>query len=236
MKEFFFYAAKQFLNLFGYMFSCMSIATCFGSLSPSQLSVDEKVGQLIIAHFHGETANKDSCRLIQEAKVGGIIYYNWANELNSPEQVQKLSSGLQQQAKGNPLAIPLLIAVDQEGGRVARLTRGFTQFPGNQALGMSRDPNLAESSALTMGKEMHAVGVNMNLAPVIDINNNPKNPIIGSRSFGDTADVVTAFGERALLGYHKACIITTLKHYPGHGDVEIDSHEDLPVIHKSTSH
>lgn len=220
-------------KLFLFLFSLMSLSTCFGSLPLSKLSTEEKVGQLLIAHFHGKTANKESCTLIQQAKIGGIIYYNWANGLTSPEQVQTLSSGLQQQAKGNPLAIPLFIAVDQEGGRIARLTQGFTQFPSNQALGKTQDPRLAESNAIVMGKEMRAVGVNMNFAPVVDINNNPKNPVIGNRSFGDTAELVTAYGERALAGYHKAGIITTLKHFPGHGDVEIDSHEDLPVIHKS---
>ncbi len=116
---------------------------------------------------------------------------------------------------------------------MTRLKQGFTQFPGNLTLGMSKNPALAESSALRMGREMHAVGINMNLAPVVDINSNPKNPVIGSRSFGNTAEIVTTFGEMALQGYHKAGIITTLKHYPGHGDVEIDSHEDLPVVYKS---
>ena len=219
-------------KLFLFLCSFLSLSTCFGDLFLKP-SIEEKVGQLLIAHFHGEEANRESCKLIKEIRVGGIIYYKWANGLTSPEQVSKLSSGLQQQAAENSINIPLFIAVDQEGGRVARLTHGFTQFPGNQALGITKDPSSAESSALTMGKEMHAVGININLAPVVDISNNPKNPVIGDRSFGDTAEIVMTFGEKALTGYHKAGIITTLKHFPGHGDVDVDSHQDLPVIHKS---
>jgi beta-N-acetylhexosaminidase len=86
---------------------------------------------------------------------------------------------------------------------------------------------------LTIGQEMQAVGVNMNLAPVVDVNSNPQNPIIGERAFGDDPNIVVAFGKKALEGFREAKVISTLKHFPGHGDVSMDSHEDLPVVHKS---
>lgn len=138
------------------------------------MSLEEKVGQILMVHFHGEVANDDAKILVQDAKVGSIIYYNWSNGLISPAQVQGLSAGLQQLAKENRIPIPLLIAADQEGGVVARLQSGFTSFPGNRALGETSDPNLAELSALAMGQELQAVGINMNLAPVVDVNSNPR--------------------------------------------------------------
>jgi len=154
------------------------------------MTLEEKVGQLLMVHFHGEVTNNDAKVLISETKVGGIIYYNWSNELNSPAQVQDLSFGLQKLTQDNRLPIPLFIAVDQEGGVVNRLNYGFTEFPGNRALGETRDPNLAWMAALFIGQELQAVGVNINLAPVVDVNINPHNPIIGVRSFGDDPETV----------------------------------------------
>ncbi len=212
---------------------CSLALSCFSSSHLEEMTVEEKVGQLMLVHFHGEKGNEDAKRLIQEVHVGGIIYYNWANGLHSPKQVLELSSDLQMLGSQNRIPIPLLIAVDQEGGRVARLTKGFTLSPGNGALGMTGDVKLAEELAFTMGKELRAVGVNFNLAPVVDINSNPQNPVIGSRSFGDSIEIVVPFARHAIQGYHKAGVITSLKHFPGHGDVEIDSHEDLPILLKS---
>ena len=100
-------------------------------------------------------------------------------------------------------------------------------------MGETLDPNLAKEIALSIGQELRGVGINMNLAPVVDINSNPQNPVIGSRSFGNSAEAVILFAEQALRGYKQAQIIATLKHFPGHGDTTVDSHEDLPVVHKS---
>ena len=114
-----------------------SLAGAHCSLSPVAdllrvMSVEEKVGQLFMVHFHGETANKDAEALVQRAKVGGVIYYNWANGLSSPQQVHTLSSGLQELTTHNPNPIPLLIAGDQEGGIVARFKSGFIPFIKNK--------------------------------------------------------------------------------------------------------
>ncbi|MBI3211116.1 MAG: glycoside hydrolase family 3 protein [Simkania negevensis] len=205
--------------------SCIFSTACFAAFSAKELTLEEKVGQLLVAHFHGEEANEEARVLIQEAHVGGIIYYTWANGLHSPKQVKQLSLGLQKLAEANHLAVP--------GGVVARPTKEFTIFPGNMALGMTGNPKLAQEAALAMGKELRAVGINMNLAPVVDVNSNPRNPIIGIRSFGTSPISVAQFAEHALQGYHEAGIITSLKHFPGHGDIDTDSHEDLPIIRKS---
>lgn len=196
-------------------------------------SLEEKVGQMLMVHFNGEMPNENSRRLIEELYVGGIIYYNFSNNLSSPKQVFQLSQGLQQSARTTPLGIPLFIAVDQEGGRVNRLTKGFTLFPGNGALGQTRDVTLAERCAYAMGRELKSVGVNLNLAPDVDINLEPRNPIIGIRSFGSDAKWVGYFGKAMLDGYKRVGIIPTLKHFPGHGDVCMDSHEVLPIVKKS---
>jgi beta-N-acetylhexosaminidase len=193
-----------------------------------KMTLEEKVGQLLVVSFRGEEANEEARVLIQEVKVGGIVYYTWANGLHSPEQVKALSAGLQQLAE-----IPLFIAADQEGGVVSRFQSGFTTFPGNGALGETGEPALAYDAALAVGQEMRSVGVNMNFAPVVDVNCNPRNPVIGVRSFGSDAETVCAFGAEALRGYRDAEVIATLKHYPGHGDTDVDSHEKLPVVHKS---
>lgn len=208
-------------------------ASWLSALSVLDLTIEEKVGQLIIAHFSGEHANEESKRLVQEIKVGGIIYYNWSNGLASPEQIKKLSDSLQNLTRQNRVSIPLFISIDQEGGLVSHLNEGFTIFPGNRALAMAGDSNNARICSRIIGQEMRAVGINLNFSPVVDVNSNPKNPIIGLRSFGETAEVVVKFGKQALKGARQAGMISTLKHYPGHGDVEIDSHEDLPVLNKT---
>lgn len=198
-----------------------------------EMTLEEKVGQLLMVHFRGETANEEAKTLVQEIGIGGVIYYNWANGLHSSKQVQNLSLSLQNLAQDSRHSLPLFIAIDQEGGAVSRLTNGFAVLSSNRALGEIGLPDLAEEAAYIAGQELKAVGININLAPVIDINNNPRNPVIGNRSFGDKPEIVTVFGAKALRGYKRANILACLKHFPGHGDVELDSHIDLPVIHKS---
>lgn len=223
----------QFMRFGIAAFFCLGTVCCFGDDPPSPMSLEEKVGQVLMVHFHGDIINDDAKTLVQDTKVGAIIYYNWSNGLTSPAQVRALSEGLQQLAKENRIPIPLLIAADQEGGVVARLQTGFTAFPGNRALGETSDPHLAKLAALAMGQELQAVGINMNLAPVVDVNSNPRNPVIGVRSFGDDPKTVIAFGKKALDGYKLANVVATLKHFPGYGDVAVDPHEDLPIIRKS---
>ncbi len=195
-------------------------------LSLSGMTLEQKVCQLFMIHTHGTAEEK---KLIRELHIGGVIYYNWANGLDNPEQVKQLSASLQKVAE-----IPLLIATDQEGGLVARLSSGgFTQFPGNMALAAAGNPALCEEAAQAMGEEMLACGVNMNLAPVIDVNSEPKNPIIGVRSFGDDPEVVAALGRAMMEGFSRAGVLPVLKHFPGHGDTAVDSHYGLACVKKS---
>jgi beta-N-acetylhexosaminidase len=191
-------------------------------------TLEEKVGQLLMVQFCGEEVNSDAERLINEAHVGGFIFYKWANGLKNPYQVQRLSVGLQKLS-----SIPLIIALDQEGGRVVRLKEGFMPFIGNDELSLMAPMTLVTDYAEAVAQELRAVGINMNLAPVVDVNSNPLNPVINTRSFGDKPEVVTLFGEAVLKGYQRSHLISCLKHFPGHGDVLIDSHLELPVLYKT---
>jgi len=197
-----------------------------------EFSLEEKVGQMLIVHFNGSTVNEEARRLIGEAHVGGFIYYNWANVLDSPLQVQKLSFDLQETAKTKG-KIPLWICVDQEYGPVVRLKEGFTSFPGNRDFAKSHRPELAQSWAQAIGRELQAVGVNVNFAPVIDISSHPETSYITARAFGDSAEVVIAFAKPTLEGYRQAGILAVPKHYPGYGDAAIDPHKDLPWVKKT---
>lgn len=213
--------AIAFLALFAAPF--FASALCF-----EQMTLEEKVGQLFMTYFEGGSLNADAKRLLHEAKVGGVVYYTFSNGLTSPEQVRKLSQELQEETR-----IPLLIAVDQEGGPVTRLREGFTNFPSSGAIGRSGCYELAYWAGFCMAKEMAAVGVNLNFAPVVDVNCNPDNPIIGERSFGDDPYLVTEFGRKSAQGFLDGGVLPCLKHFPGHGAVDVDSHTGLPIVEKS---
>ena len=198
-------------------------------------SLEEKIGEMLIVHFYGTSFNEEANQFIKQLHVGGFIYYNWSNPFTTQAEITILNKALQHVAKTTKHNTPLFIAVDQEGGRIIRLKEGFTLFPSQQDIASYYTPNYARASAYITGQELLSVGVNTNFAPVVDVNNNPLNKVIGSRSFSHDPMIVTAFAKQALLGYRNAGILATLKHFPGHGDVTIDSHIDLPIINKTLS-
>lgn len=214
------------------LWTALALILCFNNASSTEYTLEEKVGQMLIVHFNGLEANNDSHRLIAQGHIGGFIYYNWANGLDSPNQVKKLSTGLQQQAMLTALSIPLWISVDQEGGPVSRLINGFIQFPGNRAIAKSGRPESGKEFAVAMGKELRAVGINVNLAPVVDVSTHPATSYIARRTFGDTPQQVVAYAKPVIEGYREAGVLAVMKHFPGYGDVFIDPHEDLPVVTK----
>lgn len=199
----------------------------------SQMTLEEKVGQMIMGGFYGDVPTEDARRLIQEAHVGSMILFAYSGNVKEPLQTAKLNNGLQKLAADTRLKIPLLIATDQEGGVVARLTTGATELPGNMALGAARDPKLVRQAYKIMAQELRAVGIQMDLAPDLDVNVNPDNPVIGVRSFAENPELVAQMGTEAIRGLQKNNVIATAKHFPGHGDTNVDSHLGLPVINKS---
>lgn len=211
-----------------HFFLLIGLFGTLGALSIEEMTLEEKVGQLLLVHFQGEQVNEAAKTLIEEIKVGGFVYYEWSNALYSPKQIRALSQDLQALA-----TIPLFIAVDEEGGPISRLHSGFSVIPSNKEVGDRKNPDIAKRNALMKGKEIRAVGINLNFAPVVDIFCNPYHTWMKNRSFGSTPEIVSAFAEKALEGWREAGVIATLKHYPGHGDVKGDSHFSLPVLSKS---
>jgi beta-N-acetylhexosaminidase len=208
-----------------------AILTPFTTLY-GESSVGDQIGQLLIPYVDGRDANEETFEFLRTYRPGGIILYNWSNGLTSPEQVKALTTGLQKQA--SELALPpLFIATDQEGGPVTRLRNGFTEFPENAALGRANSTKLVYDNAKQMGREMLEVGVNFTFAPVVDVNSNPNNPVIGIRSYGDSPELVSRLGLAATRGFSDAGLFCCLKHFPGHGDTAIDSHDSLPVLDKT---
>jgi beta-N-acetylhexosaminidase len=196
---------------------------------PENLTLEQKIGQLMTIGFDGTTVDVDLRHMITEYHIGGVILF--ARNIESPRQVAALTNELQKTAleSGNP---GLFIAIDQEGGRVVRLTEdvGFTEFPSAMAIGATGDAENAYRMASAMAAEMRAVGINVDFAPDLDVNNNPSNPVIGTRSFSSDPNMVAAFGAAFGRGLQENGILAFGKHFPGHGDTEIDSHIALPLV------
>lgn len=190
--------------------------------------LNNTVGQLLVVGLEGKQITPEVKELINTYHVGGIILFS--RNIGTPAEVLKLTTDLQKEAKKASYRYPLLICVDQENGIVRRLGEGTTIFPGAMALGATEDINNAYNIGFATGKELLSLGINWNLAPVLDVNNNPENPVIGVRSFGESAEKVAQFGRKTVKGMQEAGVITTLKHFPGHGDTNMDSHLDLPII------
>jgi beta-N-acetylhexosaminidase len=153
----------------------------------------------------------------------------FARNLEDPAQIIELTNGLRTRSPHTPL----LIAIDQEGGRVSRLPKGFTIFPPCGVVGACRSEELAYAAAAVTAAELRAVGVNMNMAPVLDVHSNQDNPIIGDRAYGTEPDVVAELGVAAVRGFQGKGIVACGKHFPGHGDTSTDSHKELPVVKAS---
>jgi len=192
---------------------------------PAHWDLQTKVAQLFVVGFRGAEPD-ESIRELVEAGVGGVIYF--ARNVESPDQVAELSRSLQRTAAEND-APPLLITVDEEGGIVSRLPWDG-RLPGQMAIGAARDPELARRAAAAKARELRGVGVNANLAPILDVNNDPDNPVIGVRSFGEDPELVSDLGAAVAAGFQSEGVLACGKHFPGHGDTSVDSHRDLPVV------
>ncbi len=197
------------------------------------LDLRRKIGQMVMVSVPGAVLSAESRSIIEEYLPGGVILFGY--NLLPDESPRKLIDGLQavsMKASG----IPLFISVDQEGGRVKRLTHGVTQFPGNMAQGVAFDRCLTEKAARVLGMQLRRCGVNMNLAPVLDVNNNPGNPVINIRSFGSSPSTATVLGRAYIRGLQRSRCIAVGKHFPGHGDTDQDSHLTLPTIRNDMKH
>lgn len=184
----------------------------------------DQIGQLFMIGFDGTTVSPELASFLKEYKPGGVILFS--RNLESMAQTVELTQDLQRCSPHSPL----LISIDQEGGRVSRLPKGFTIFPPCEVLGRCRSSELAYAAAATTAKELRAVGINMNMSPVLDVNSNPTNPVIGDRAFGTTPDVVSELGLATVGGLQDNRVVACGKHFPGHGDTTSDSHKELPIV------
>jgi len=195
------------------------------------MTLEQKVGQLLHVGIHGKTLTAPTETELRERHVGGVILF--AANMGSPEDLVSLTDSLQKVA-GEADGIPLFISTDQEGGRVLRVDeRSTRQFPGSMALGQTGNEEYAYDVGFTTGFELRKIGINFVLAPDLDVNNNPDNPVINTRSLGSKPELVARMGSALLRGMNDSLSMAVIKHFPGHGDTNTDSHKALPRITKS---
>jgi beta-N-acetylhexosaminidase len=191
----------------------------------NSMTLREKIAQMVISYSDGFSIGENSNEyqrvknLITNQKIGGIIFFK-GNSLQEAELINKFQLLSE---------TPLLISQDFERGTGMRLEDGSI-FPNNMGLAATRNIDLAFKMGLAIAKECKAMGIHQNYAPVMDVNNNPDNPIINVRSFGEDPMLVSSVGVAVIKGLQEGGIIATAKHFPGHGDTDIDTHSDLPVI------
>ncbi|MFN7728252.1 MAG: beta-N-acetylhexosaminidase [Bdellovibrio sp.] len=186
-----------------------------------------KLGQLFFIGISGPSLTKDERKFIIENNIGGVVLFS--RNVSSPEQVHALCTELQALRHDMPDKAPLFIAIDMEGGRVARLKAPFTLWPPLKHLGDIDSPTLSFHFAQSMGAELRAVGLNLDFAPCVDTFTNPLNTVIGDRAISTDPEMVAKHATALVRGYMKAGVVPCAKHFPGHGHTLIDSHYDLPV-------
>jgi beta-N-acetylhexosaminidase len=196
----------------------------------NSLSLREKIGQLIVTGFPEPRVTEDLKNLVTEYKIGNIILFS--HNVQNAAQLKRLCTELQRLITNNT-GYPALISIDQEGGRVTRLPADAVNIPGAMAIASTGRPENAYAAGRITARELCALGINFNLAPVLDINNNKQNPVINVRSYGDTAETVEEYGLQMMRGLQDGGVLASIKHFPGHGDTSVDSHLGLPVIEKS---
>lgn len=195
--------------------------------SVKEMTLKEKIGQVVICGFQGTKFSDELQQLIKEYKLGNVILFT--RNIENVKQMHDLNMQIHKSIIDEVGIMPF-ISIDQEGGMVTRIMKEATFFPGNMTLGATGNYEYAYNVGKIMGEELRSIGVNMNLAPSLDVNNNPLNPVIGVRSYSDDPEVVAKFGRNYILGLQSTGVIATAKHFPGHGDTNVDSHRGLPVI------
>jgi len=195
-----------------------------------QMTLREKIGQMFVTGFPTMQLTDELKDVIEHYKVGNIILFthNIADKVQLGELVSELQHWFTSYT-----GIPGFITIDQEGGRVTRMPSDATNVAGAMAIASTGRPEHAYTAGRITARELKALGINFNLAPVMDINNNPLNPVINVRSYGDTAEVVQEYGIAMMKGLLDGGVMSSLKHFPGHGDTNVDSHIGLPTIDKS---
>jgi beta-N-acetylhexosaminidase len=181
--------------------------------------------------FEGHAVSADLRKLVRDYGAGGVILFG--RNVDTPEQVADLVREMQSVARDAGHGLPLLVGVDQEGGRVARLGESWTIWPPLRAVGRAGSEELARRMGEALAGELSACGIRCDFAPVLDVDTNASNPVIGDRSFGADPDLVGRLGAAMIRGLQEGRVAASAKHFPGHGDTEVDSHLDLPFVDHS---
>jgi beta-N-acetylhexosaminidase len=189
------------------------------------------VGQLLMVGFEGHEPSPELRQLIRDAGVGGVILF--ARNVAEPAQVADLVRELQGLARDAGHARPLLLGVDQEGGRVARLKGQWAAWPPLRAVGRIASEETASRLGAALAEQVASCGLHLDFAPVVDVDTNPRNPVIGDRSFGDDPELVGRLAAAFIRGMQTAGVAACAKHFPGHGDTDVDSHLALPCVDHS---
>lgn len=187
------------------------------------MTLQEAIGQLFILGFEGSQPSQTLEAYVRDLTPGGLILFG--RNLGSPEEIAVLTNSLQEVS-----STPLFFAIDQEGGKVARLQAPFTQWPSAEAVGTASSTELTHAIAGSIARELMAVGINMNMAPVLDVLTNPANPVMAGRSYGSDPHMVAQHGIAFFRGLTAQGVIAVGKHFPGHGDTTVDSHLALPIV------
>ncbi len=195
--------------------------------------ISEWTGQMLMTGFEGTTLNRQTEDLIRNHHVGGLILFS--RNYENPEQLHALIRNLQEAAASTSTGLPLFISVDQEGGRVARLTEPFTKYPPLCCVGHAQSESLASRFGRALATELKDVGINMDYAPVLDVHTRPENPIIGDRAIASDPQTVARLANAFIQGFRDAGVIPVGKHFPGPGDTRLDSHLDLPTVQRDAA-
>ncbi|MBN2429280.1 MAG: glycoside hydrolase family 3 protein [Deltaproteobacteria bacterium] len=219
-------------KLISLLLTVLLLAGCGWNLFSSGPTLDDKIGQMLMVGFRGTVVGRDHfiLRDIRRYNLGGVVLFDQdtlqkqdKRNISSPAQLKVLTISLQQAA-----STPLLIAVDQEGGKVARLKEGagFPTTRSHRNLGWLDDLTTTDKEADKIAATLADLGINLNLAPVVDLCSNPNNPVIAKRErcFSDDPNKVTAHALSYIKAHHRHGVLTTLKHFPGHGSSQADSH------------
>ena len=193
------------------------------------MTLQEKIGQRLMTGFPGTEMSEEFIQAVKTHKIGNVILFR--ENVRDCAQLKQLCQDIQELVR-KETGHSAFIAIDQEGGVVTRLREDGVNVPGAMALGAAGDPENAYKAGLLIGRELRALGPNFNFAPTVDVNSNPKNPVIGVRSYGDDAQTVGKFAANAVRGLVEGGVLCTAKHFPGHGDTDLDSHLALPCVDK----
>lgn len=190
-----------------------------------KMTLVEKIGQMVIVGLEDGEMDDNAQEMIEKYKVGGFILFK--RNIKDTKQTLNLLNSLKEANAKN--TFPLFLAVDEEGGRVTRMPDEFMKLPPNRIIGKINNEDFSYEIGSVIGEQLNSLGFNLDFAPVLDIDSNPKNPVIGDRAFGSNESIVSKLGIQTMKGI-KSHVISAVKHFPGHGDTSVDSHVGLPGV------